>query len=178
MRKKRINKTKNLISLALYALLKKKDYEEISVKEICERAGVSRMSFYRYYTSKDDVFIDYCDERFEEFYSLASDIKNITIRQFTLMMFQFIDRYNRQIKVLFSAHREFILLDQLNSYARYIIANLKSDFFIEQKNNPIYAFFMAGGLFNVIVYWINSSTPVSPEKMNEMLYSIVNTKTL
>ncbi len=178
MAKNKVNKTKNHIGLALYALLRKKDYEEISVKEICLKADVSRMSFYRYYASKDDVFIDYCDERFEEFYSQASDIKNITIKQFTLMMFQFIAKYNRQIKVLFSAHREFILLDQLNSYARYVIANLKSDFFIEQKSNPIYAFFMSGGLFNVIVYWINMNEPVSPEKMNEMLHGIVQAKTI
>ena len=67
-----------------------------------------------------------------------------------------------------------MLLDQLNNYARYTISNLKNDFFVDQKNNPVYAFFMAGGLFNVIVYWINSPNPASPERMNEMLYEMVN----
>lgn len=170
-RKKR-NNTKNLISLALYTLMKKRDYDEISVKDICERAGVSRMSFYRYYRMKDDIFINYCDERFEEFYSRVNSIKDLTINDFTLKMFQFIDEYKRQIKVLFQAHREFMLLDQLNSYSKYIISNLKSDYFKEQKNNPIFAYFMSGGLFNVIVYWMNASKPLTPEQMNEMLYAI------
>ena len=63
------HKTKDNISLAVYVLMLKRPYEEISVKEICERAGVSRMSFYRYYNNKEDIFVDYCDERFEDFYS-------------------------------------------------------------------------------------------------------------
>ena len=168
------NKTKNLICLALYSLMLRHQYEDISVKDICEKAGVSRMSFYRYYRMKDDIFIDYCDERFEEFYSEVNSIKDLSIKEFTLMMFTFIAKYKRQIKILFLANRQFMLLDQLNNYARYTISNLKNDFFVDQKNNPVYAFFMAGGLFNVIVYWINSPNPASPERMNEMLYEMVN----
>ena len=171
-KQKKRNNTKSLISLALYALMKKHDYDEISVKDICERAGVSRMSFYRYYRMKDDIFINYCDERFEEFYNRVNTVKDLSLNDFTLKMFEFIDEYKRQIKVLFQAHREFMLLDQLNSYSKYIISNLKSDYFMEQKNNPIYAYFMSGGLFNVIVYWMNSSHPYTPIQMNEMLYAI------
>ena len=174
VKNKKRNNTKNLISLALYTLMHKYDYDEISVKDICKRAGVSRMSFYRYYRMKDDIFITYCDERFEEFYNNIKSIKDLTINEFTLKMFKFIDKYRRQIKVLFQAHREFMLLDQLNSYTKYTISNLKSDHFTDQKNNPICTYFMSGGLFNVIVYWINNPNPSSPEKMNEMLYSINN----
>ena len=176
--KRNKNKTKGLISLALYALLLKKDYEEISVKEICTRAGVSRMSFYRYYNRKDDIFIDYCDERFEEFYEGIKDQKDLTLRIFTLETFKFIKKYARQLKVLQTAHREFMLLDQLNSYARYVIANLLSDYLPNQKHNPVFAYFMAGGLFNVLKYWITNGMQASPEEMNNMLYSILDTKEL
>lgn len=170
--KKYKNRTKAYINMALFALMQKKDYDDISVKEICEKAGVSRMSFYRYYMMKDDIFINYCDERFEEFYDGIGEIENLDLNTFSLEIFKFVYKYMKQIKILFMAHREFMLLEQLNSYARYVFANLKSDFLPTEKNNPVYAFFMAGGLFNVIVYWVNSPTPVSPEKLNDMLYSI------
>ena len=160
--------------MSLYMLMQKKDYEDISVKEICERAGVSRMSFYRYYMMKDDIFINYCDERFEEFYEHIGEIEAIKIEEFSLEIFKFINKYRKQIKTLFQAHREFMLLEQLNSYARYVFANSNSRFITVQKNNPVYAFFMAGGLFNVIVYWINMDHPISPEKLNEMLYTIAS----
>ena len=48
--------TKSLISLALYALMLKHDYDTITVKDICSKAGISRMSFYRYFSKKDDIF--------------------------------------------------------------------------------------------------------------------------
>ena len=91
-------------------------------------------------------------------------------------MFKFIKRYARQLSVLQTAHREFMLLDQLNSYARYMIVNFRSEYLQEQKNNPVFAHFMAGGLFNVLKYWINSGMEASPEDMNNMLHQMVTTK--
>ena len=173
--KKIKHKTKAYISLALYALMQKMPYEEISVKEICDRAGVSRMSFYRYYSNKDDIFVDYCDDRFEEFYNTMKDVENLSLRQFTLEMFKFVRKYARPIEVLFKANKDFLLLDQLSGYAKYVVSNLKSDFLITQKNNPTFPYFLAGGLFNVFVYWINNGTKYSPEEMNDMLYSIIPT---
>lgn len=43
------------INEALFGLLKEKSLNEISISEICETAGVGRMSFYRNYESKEDV---------------------------------------------------------------------------------------------------------------------------
>lgn len=38
--------TASLMDEALLALLQKKDYEFITVKEVCEKAGVNRSTFY------------------------------------------------------------------------------------------------------------------------------------
>lgn len=43
------------INEALFGLLEKKALNDISISEICETAGVGRMSFYRNYESKEDV---------------------------------------------------------------------------------------------------------------------------
>lgn len=176
MSKSKKNSTKALISLALYALMLKTDYDNITVKDICERAGVSRMSFYRYFNKKDDIFIDYCDSRFEEFYEkmLKSNVQKPT--DFTLAMFYFIKQYERQIKVLQMAHREFLLLDQLNNYAKYILSHLKTDYLTEQRGNTLFAYFMAGGVFNTILFWLNSNLKATPEEMNIMLYRMANIK--
>ena len=167
------NKTKGLIALAVYSLMFRKDYDSITVKEICEKAGISRMSFYRYYNKKDDIFVNYCDERFEEFYESIHSMKDISVHDFTLKMFQFIYKYKRQIKVLKKANREFMLLDQLNSYAKFILSNMKDNDEVEKKNNPLLAPFIAGGLFNVLMIWVDSEKQASPEEINDMLYSIL-----
>ena len=172
MSKKKKATTKGLISLALYALMQKMDYEEITVKDLCLRAGVSRMSFYRYYSKKDDIFIDFCDERFEEFYEEISKGDISDGPDLTLKMFYFIKKYYRQLKLLKMAHREFILLDQLNNYSKYILSHLKTKFLIEQRNNPIVAYFMAGGFFNILLYWMETELKATPEELNNMLYKM------
>ena len=65
--------TKDYITISLYYLMSKFDYESISVTDICAKARVSRMSFYRYFNNKEDIFINYCDERFEEFFQIIND---------------------------------------------------------------------------------------------------------
>ena len=73
----RKHSTKDYITIALYYLMSKKDYESTTVTDICNKARVSRMSFYRYFNNKEDIFINYCDERFEEFFAEIKE-KNIT----------------------------------------------------------------------------------------------------
>lgn len=48
----RIVVTKKMLKDALFQLLKKKDIDHISVKELCETAGINRSTFYRHYDSQ------------------------------------------------------------------------------------------------------------------------------
>ena len=43
------------IEEALLLLLEKKEYKAITISEICQKAGVTRMSFYRNFESKEDI---------------------------------------------------------------------------------------------------------------------------
>ena len=43
------------ITDALLLLMQRKDYKDISITELCEKAGVTRMSFYRNFESKEDI---------------------------------------------------------------------------------------------------------------------------
>lgn len=44
-----------LMDEALIRLLEVKDYEYITVKEICEKAGVNRSTFYLHYETVNDL---------------------------------------------------------------------------------------------------------------------------
>ena len=45
-----------LMNEALILLLEKKEYSFITIKEICEKAGVNRSTFYLHYLSIDDFY--------------------------------------------------------------------------------------------------------------------------
>ena len=73
MAKKRISYTnilsKECIVSAILQLIKDKPLSSISVSELCSKAGVSRMTFYRNYDSIEDIFVKQLNEIFEEYKS-------------------------------------------------------------------------------------------------------------
>ena len=47
--------TASLMDEALLLLLEQKDYDTITVKEVCQKAGVNRSTFYLHYESMNDL---------------------------------------------------------------------------------------------------------------------------
>jgi len=52
---RRIPRTRAMLQHALNSLILKKDYEAITIQDICDAANVGRSTFYAHYTSKDDL---------------------------------------------------------------------------------------------------------------------------
>jgi AcrR family transcriptional regulator len=52
---RRMPRTRAMLQKALMSLILKKDYEAITVQDICDAADVGRSTFYAHYTSKDDL---------------------------------------------------------------------------------------------------------------------------
>ena len=61
------------IFTALMILMERKSFSEITITEIVNKAGVSRMSYYRNYNSKEDIINIYLDEMFEEYMEIISN---------------------------------------------------------------------------------------------------------
>lgn len=55
--------TKERIFQAAKCILQKKGYEELSIKNICEEAGVSNGSFYHHFKTKDDLLSYYIEDQ-------------------------------------------------------------------------------------------------------------------
>ena len=55
--------TKEKIFQAAKRILQKKGYEELSIKNICEEAGVSNGSFYHHFRTKDDLLSYYIEDQ-------------------------------------------------------------------------------------------------------------------
>ena len=51
----KINKTKDQFEAALFELLSKKNYHDITINEICALANKTKMTFYHYYKNKDNL---------------------------------------------------------------------------------------------------------------------------
>jgi AcrR family transcriptional regulator len=61
---RRVARTRNTLGDALVELMHEKRFEEITVQEVLNRAGVGRSTFYSHYRDKDDLFLSDVEDFF------------------------------------------------------------------------------------------------------------------
>ena len=171
----RKHSTKDYITIALYYLMSKYDYDSITVTDICSKARVSRMSFYRYFNNKEDIFINYCDERFEEFFASLKEKENLDILTFLIEIFVFLKKYARQVTILKRARKENLLVEKFTDYGAYLANHMALTTENNLINNRIVAAFLAGGIANVLLLWFELGLDLPPQEMAKMAYNIFST---
>lgn len=58
--------TRRAITLASVALFSSKGYEKTSIEDIARTAGIGKATIYTYFSTKDEIFLAYCDEELED----------------------------------------------------------------------------------------------------------------
>lgn len=76
------------IYTALLQLMKKHPYEEIKITDIVKRAGVSRMTYYRNFDTKDEILTKRLDETLGRFEEMLRDYGNITEEEYWTEFFE------------------------------------------------------------------------------------------
>ena len=64
------------IARALTKLMEKKNFSDITVTEIVQTAGVARASYYRNFTSKEEVLIKVTDEIWQNYREKAAKLSD------------------------------------------------------------------------------------------------------
>ena len=94
MYKSRNSFSSSLMVEALLLLLEKKEYDSITVKEICEKAGVNRSTFYMHYDTKDDLLVEtmkyinarlLSDSNYDAIIPRSNDEKNFNLDEIHLV---------------------------------------------------------------------------------------------
>ena len=79
----RVIKTLDIIQTTFREMICEMNYEDISIKELCERARINRKTFYNHYESLDDLLKEMQNEIVQQFtsqsisYESLADIKKI-----------------------------------------------------------------------------------------------------
>ena len=164
------NLTQKYIYTAFLQLLEKKHYDSISVCEICTKAGVSRMSFYRNFESKEDLAFKGIKQIM---CGIESNFKNLkVINKFTIIQefFQAAKKYKAAIISLQNSQIEKtlkeIVVQELSENAHNI------DYFNKTSKYIPLLYFSA--ITSVLFMWLKQDAVESPEDMARMLSSALN----
>lgn len=160
---------KECIVTALIQLSNQKPFSTITISELTERAGVSRMTYYRNYTSKEDVFKSYIDELAKQYYLDISQIKkpeNYGEYNNILHCFRYFEKYNSFVTCLINIGMGDLLLNAITSY---MISVYYSE---EQPDTTLYYQLQsyAGSLFNVYIAWATRGAKEPIEVLSRIIY--------
>lgn len=152
---------KECIVTALVELMKVRDYDSITITDIAKKAGVSRMAYYRNYSSKDDIFKKYIDEVGEDIHKkIAGSHSSVIPYDYFLALFEQLGKYSDLAIVAYRAH-----LGEL------ILAALIKNMFItfpppdDSAAERYHRFFLAGAFYNVFIEWLKRGLRESPAEM-------------
>lgn len=170
MESKRISQSnllsKECIVSALLQLIKTKPLTAINISELCQKAGVSRMTFYRNYDSCEDIFIKHLDEIFEDyekedFNMIKSDI--FCDEQHMNHYFNYIYLNHEFLDGLISCGFDVIFLNKLNIY---VLSKWKG------KYDTLLLTAFVGSLYNMFHLWSTEKYELDKEMMIKTLVNL------
>ena len=160
------------IGEALVQLMREKEFESISVTDICKTAGFSRMAYYRNFHSKNDILVQYMNMLADKFRTdLMKTYPGISSKSYEIVLFAFkyFKDYHAYAECLIKANLSSILQDGLNYYFDRYVAGTGSD--IGRRYSLYY---YSGALFNIYTTWVKGGMKESPEELAQIVYKRMN----
>ena len=171
----RIKKTIRNIHKSFIELFKGKDYEKITVKELIEKAEISKKTFYRYYSSMDNLFLEIQDKITDEYiqkfslFAFPKDLKNI-INTFI----DFSEIYgNAHDKIIIDSKNDYVLQKMINNIIKKTWE--KSEFFKEKEPylRNIILSFVFSSILGSYKQWINDGRKIPLQNFIDTIESLV-----
>lgn len=181
-RDRRIQRTQKLLQEALVSLIRERDYDSISIKEILDRANVGRSTFYTHFRDKDDLFVSVIHEMLLSVQPAQppSSIKRYErVLWFSLPIFQYHDRHRREPGVKIGIRGRTILHQHLQKALAELIADdARREFSVSRKDEcslapDLLVQYVTSTFVLVLNWWLEKKSPLSPEKINEVLLALV-----
>ena len=171
---------------ALLALLERKDLEYITVKELCQQAGVNRSTFYLHYETIGDLvsetvelvnrrFLSYFPQSETEILGSRDEADLILVSRAYLLPYLRFIRDNR--RVYRAAFRN---PDDMGAYVRYgelkqrVLSPLLERFRIPAAYRPYYIAYYVEGIIAVVKEWLRQDCADEVEMIADIIETCVH----
>lgn len=165
----RENQSIDKVVNAFIELVDEKGYGDLTITDIARRAGVSRMTFYRQFSSKEDVakrFVETVGERLAR--AVESEPGVWAMRDYFYILFKDISAYSKVIKELYFGNLGEFILSCMN---RILFRTpIKQGILKFDRYKTV---FYAGAFYNVIIEWILSGMQEPAEDMAELCCGLI-----
>ena len=178
---------------AFLQILEKKDYEYITVKEVCHVAGVNRSTFYLHYETMDDLLNESADhiiQHFLEHVSVSSDklpykIETCSLDELYLITPEYLEPYLNYIKENQRIFRTVLMNikvlkmdEKYEMLLQHIIAPILDRYGVSEADRPYIMTFCMEGMIAVIKLWLKNECQDSVEHVMKVMQKCIKNKEL
>lgn len=170
---RRVLRTRDTLGDALVKLIHEKPFDDITVQEILDRAGVSRSTFYEHYRDKDDLFLSDVEDFFEMMSTLltrngASPRRLVPLAELLSHLADVRDFY---AAVVASGRIADVQMLGRGYFARSIeerlrLAGVKG----EPARLAVQAHALTGSMFALIDWWLDRGMKTDPREVDALFH--------
>lgn len=180
MEDRRVRRTKKLLRESLAELMDEKEFKDITVKEITDRADLNRGTFYLHYKDTYDLLEKIEDDLIHTFEILIEEYhpteNNLSAFTIIHQVFDYITENQKICKLLFlnycSENYEKKLLNIITSKGFEINSRFFAD--VDKKKAEYKSFFFAYGLFGLVKKWLADDMSIPKEDMVKMVDQLIS----
>ncbi|MGE4485809.1 MAG: TetR/AcrR family transcriptional regulator [Oscillospiraceae bacterium] len=168
----RVMLTKRLIKESLVHMLAVKSIYKISVRELCEDAGINRTTFYKYFGSQYDVLSEFEDEFLSHVQDALADISDDPARQLDTICTYF-DKNAELARLLMNNNVDPDFpgkLFNLPPIRKMLLEKLSGRY--DQQEIEFVCTFVVNGGYRMIQEWISDEERKSPSMIAALILEL------
>ena len=157
---------KSFITESLLLLMNQKPFEEITVREIVQKAGVNRSTYYRHFERKEDIIFYFLDCLSKDILKWDKEQKP-EFNEHLVNVYRHYDGCKEQMLAIYKNGLSYLFLDVLK---KYLGSDKPEDKNLDMQYNIA---FHIGGTFNHFLLWFSRDMADSPEEMAEHTLAVL-----
>lgn len=175
---------------ALIALLEEKDLEFITVKEICQRAGVNRSTFYLHYETIGDLvnetaemvnwrFLSYFPQQEDLLQGMGSRDQEeliLVTREYLLPYLRFIRDNKKVYRAAFRNPGGMQAEARYEGLKQHILHPILARFQVPKAHQPYYIVYYVEGITAIVKEWLRKDCSDEVETVAEIIEACVRPK--
>lgn len=171
---RRIRRTQKLLKDSLIELLQEKEFKNISVKDITERADLNRGTFYLHYTDTYHLLQDIEDEVLKHFQEMIDNYKHSfqrgTLLPVLIPIIDYLEENAALCHILFENNVSVDFLDRFHTLLHQNGFELIRTMFPEAEEPLLTCCFefAAYGLIGLLTQWLNTGRKLSKRTIAEL----------
>lgn len=175
--KKRATRTRDALCKALLLLLEEKSLEQITVREITQRADVGYATFFRRYPDKEALLHDFAAQEIARLLTMTMPIfyKDDTLASTQALCAYVWDNKNLW-RALLTGGAASTLKEEFLQHALAIATEATSNTSHQVwLPNELAVTFAVTGILEILGWWLKQSSPLSVDEMAEIINKLVIT---